>query len=180
MSYFAWNSYVRIFQERSYEAMMATPAELEDVVAGEVAWGATRATVGGVVMLAVLLAFGLLQSWWALLIPPLALLGGLMFTALGLAYTVGRRHMDQLTFMFSLGVTPMYLFSGVFFPLDGLPGWVQAAAWLSPLFHLVEVVRGLALGDAGAWMLVHVGVMAVITAAFWGLPSRVLRRRLRA
>ena len=175
----AWNSYVRIFVERSYDAMMTTPAELEDVVAGEVAWGATRAVVSSLVMLAVLLAFGLLRSWWALLIPALALLGGVMFTTLGLAYTVGRKHMDQLTFLFTLGITPMYLFSGVFFPLDGLPGWVGTLAWASPLFHLVEVVRGLALGNAGAWMLVHVGWMAGLTLLVWGLPSRVLRRRLR-
>jgi lipooligosaccharide transport system permease protein len=175
----AWNSYVRIFVERSYEAMMTTPAELEDVVAGEIAWGATRSVVSSLVMLAVLLGFGLLRSWWALLIPAVALLAGLMFTTLGLSYTVGRKHMDQLTFLFTLGITPMYLFSGVFFPLDDLPAWAQGAAWLSPLFHVVEVVRGLALGHVGAWMLVHVAVLLGITAAFWGLPSRVLRRRLR-
>jgi lipooligosaccharide transport system permease protein len=175
----AWNSYVRIFVERSYDAMMTTPAELEDVVAGEVAWGATRALVSCIVMLAVLVAFGLVGSWWALLIPVLAVLGGVMFTTLGLAYTVGRKHMDQLTFMFTLGITPMYLFSGIFFPLAGLPAWAQAAAWLSPLFHLVEVVRGLSLGAVGPWMLVHLGWMAALTLLVWGVPSLVLRRRLR-
>jgi lipooligosaccharide transport system permease protein len=175
----AWNSYVRIFVERSYDAMMTTPAELEDVVAGEVAWGATRALVSCIVMLAVLFAFGLVDSWWALLIPVLAVLGGVMFTTLGLAYTVGRKHMDQLTFLFTLGITPMYLFSGIFFPLAGLPAWAQAAAWLSPLFHLVEVVRGLSLGAVGPWMLVHLGWMAALTLLVWGVPSLVLRRRLR-
>lgn len=175
----AWNSYVRIFVERSYEAMMTTPAELEDVVAGEIAWGATRSVVSSVVMLGVLLAFGLLRSWWALLVPLVALLGGLMFTTLGLAYTVGRKHMDQLTFLFTLGITPMYLFSGVFFPLDGFPAWAEGLAWLSPLYHVVEVVRGLTLGDVGAWMLLHVAILAAITLAFWSVPTRVLRRRLR-
>ena len=176
----AWNSYVRIFMERSYEAMMATPAELEDVVAGEVAWAATRSFVYSLVMLVVLAAFGLIRSPTALLIPLVAILGGAMFMVLGLAYTVTRKHMDQLTFLFTLGITPMFLFSGVFFPLDGLPAWVQWAAQVSPLYHLVEVVRPLALGTFAAADLLHVAWMLALLLAAWGLPSRVLRRKLRS
>jgi len=176
----AWNSYVRIFHERSYEAMMTTPADLEDVVAGEIAWGATRSLIYSIVMLAVLTAFGLIRSPLALLVPLVAFLGGMMFMVLGLTYTVRLKHMDQLTFLFTLGVTPMFLFSGVFFPLAGLPAWVQTVAWASPLFHLVEVVRALALGTVGTLTLVHLGWMIGVTLALWGLPSLVLRRRLRS
>lgn len=176
----AWNSYVRIFHERSYEAMMTTPADLEDVVAGEIAWGATRSLIYSIVMLAVLTAFGLIRSPLALLVPLVAFLGGTMFMVLGLTYTVRLKHMDQLTFLFTLGVTPMFLFSGVFFPLAGLPAWVQTVAWASPLFHLVEVVRALALGTVGTLTLVHLGWMIGVTLALWGLPSLVLRRRLRS
>ena len=175
----AWNSYVRIFVERSYESMMATPAELEDVVAGEALWGATRAGIYSVVMLVVLAAFGLVASWWALLIPPVAFLAGLMFFVLGVSYTVRCKHMDQLTFLFTLGVTPMFLFSGIFFPLDGLPAAVQAVAWLSPLFHLVATVRGLAFGAVGLDTLGHFGWMLAALLLFWGLPSLMLRRKLR-
>lgn len=176
----AWNSYVRIFHERSYEAMMTTPANLEDVVAGEVAWGATRSLIYSVVMLGVLAAFGLVRSPWALLVPLVAFLGGTMFMVLGLAYTVRLKHMDQITFLFTLGVTPMFLFSGVFFPLAGLPSWVQTVAWLSPLYHLVETVRALALGAISLDILVHVGWMLGVSLALWGLPALVLRRRLRS
>jgi lipooligosaccharide transport system permease protein len=175
----AWNSYVRMFVERSYESMMATPAELEDVLAGEMAWGATRAFLYSIVMLLVLRAFGLVHSWWALLVPPVAVLAGFMFMAVGLSYTVRTRHMDQLTFFFTLGVTPMFLFSGIFFPLSGLPTAVQAVAWFSPLYHLVEVTRGLALGQVGVGLLGHVAWMLVVTALAWALPATVLRRRLR-
>lgn len=175
----AWNSYVRIFHERSYEAMMTTPADLEDVVAGEIAWGATRALIYSVVMLGVLAAFGLIRSPLALLIPLVAFLGGTMFMVVGLTYTVRVKHMDQLTFLFTLGVTPMFLFSGIFFPLAGLPAWVQTVAWASPLFHLVEVVRALAIGSVGAITAVHLAWMVGITLLLWGLPSLVLRRRLR-
>lgn len=175
----AWNSYVRIFVEHAYDGMMTTPAELEDVVAGEIAWAATRSLISSVVMLAVLGLFGLLRSPLFLLVPLVAVLGGVMFTVLGLSYTVRLRYMDQLTFMFTLGITPMYLFSGIFFPLDNMPAWLQAAAWVSPLFHLVEVVRALILG-APSWLtLAHLGWIVALTALVWGLPSRVLRRRLR-
>lgn len=174
----AWNSYVRMFVERSYESMMATPAELEDVLAGEFAWGATRAFLYSIVMLIVLRAFGLVHSWWALLIPPIAILAGLMFMAIGLSYTVRCRHMDQLTFFFTLGVTPMFLFSGIFFPLTGLPTPIQVVAWFSPLYHLVEVTRGLALGEVSIGLAGHFAWMVVVTALVWGLPALVLRKRL--
>lgn len=174
----AWNSYVRMFVERSYESMMATPAELEDVVAGEYAWGATRAFLYSIVMLVVLRLFGLVHSWWALLIPPVAVLAGFLFMAVGLTYTVRCRHMDHLTFFFTLGVTPMFLFSGIFFPLDALPLAVRVVAWFSPLYHLVEVTRGLALGDVGWPILGNVLWMAVVLALAWSLPAMTLRRRL--
>lgn len=174
----AWNSYVRIFVERSYDGMMTTPAELEDVVAGEVMWAATRSLISSSVMLVVLALFGLLRSPLFLLVPFVAAAGGVMFTVLGLSYTVRLRHMDQLTFMFSLGITPMYLFSGIFFPLDAMPAWLQAAAWISPLYHVVEVVRALILGTPSWMTLVHFAWMLGLIALFWGLPSKVLRRRL--
>ncbi|MFA5860897.1 MAG: ABC transporter permease [Candidatus Thermoplasmatota archaeon] len=174
----AWNSYVRMFVERSYESMMATPAELEDVLAGEFAWGATRAFLYSIVMLLVLRAFGLVHSWYALLIPPIAVLAGFMFMAIGLSYTVRCRHMDQLTFFFTLGVTPMFLFSAIFFPLSGLPVPVQVVAWFSPLYHLVEVTRGLALGEAGFALFGHFAWMLVVTVLVWGLPALALRKRL--
>ncbi|HUR69721.1 MAG TPA: ABC transporter permease [Candidatus Thermoplasmatota archaeon] len=176
----AWNSYVRIYHERSYDAMMTTPAELEDVVGGEVAWGATRACIYSIVMLGVLAAFGLVRSPWALLVPVVAFLGGAMFMVLGLAYTVRVKHMDQLTFLFTLGVTPMFLFSGVFFPLAGLPAWVQVVAWVSPLYHLVEIVRALALGAIDVALAGHAAWMLVAVVALWGLPVSVLRRKLRS
>jgi lipooligosaccharide transport system permease protein len=175
----AWNSYVRMFVERSYESMMATPAELEDVLAGEFAWGATRAFLYSVVMLVVLRAFGLVHSWWALLVPLVAILAGFMFMAVGLTYTVRCRHMDQLTFFFTLGVTPMFLFSGIFFPLTALPPAVQTIAWFSPLYRLVEVVRALSFGAPGLATLGHVAWMLVVTALVWGLPAMMLAKRLR-
>jgi lipooligosaccharide transport system permease protein len=176
----AWNSYARIYLERSYDAMMTTPAELEDVIAGEVIWGATRSCIYSIVMLGVLAAFGLVRSPWAILIPFVAFLAGMMFMVLGLTYTVRVKHMDQLTFLFTLGVTPMFLFSGVFFPLSGLPTWVQTVAWFSPLYHVVELMRGLALGIEGPSLGGHAIWMLIAAFLTWGAPSLSLRKKLRA
>ncbi|HVL49215.1 MAG TPA: ABC transporter permease [Candidatus Thermoplasmatota archaeon] len=174
----AWNAYVRIHIERTYEAMMTTPAALEDVVVGEIAWATTRAVIYAAVMLVVLLALGLVRSPWALLVPAIAALGGATFAVLGLTYTVLVKHMEQLTFYFTLVVTPMFLFSGVFFPLDELPAFAQVVAQFSPLYHLVEVVRALVLGTVHAGLFVHTAVLAGVVVALGFLPVRLLRRKL--
>ena len=111
--------------------------------------------------------------------PFVALLAGCLFMILGLSYTVRRTNMEQLTFFFTLGVTPMFLFSGVFFPLDGLPPLVRGVAWLSPLYHLVEVVRALTLGRVGLATAGHVAWMLAVLALAWGIPGLALRKRLR-
>ncbi|MHB8604330.1 MAG: ABC transporter permease [Thermoplasmatota archaeon] len=174
----AWNSYVRIHHERSYEAMMSTPATLEDVVAGEIAWAMTRSAIYATVMLVVLAALRLVASPWALLIPLVALAGGAIFAVVGLAYTSLVKHMDQLTFYFTLFTTPMFLFSGIFFPVDTLPLPLRALAYATPLYHLVAVTRALILGGVGLATVGHLAVLLVAAAALFPLPVVVLRKKL--
>lgn len=174
----AWNSYIRIHTDRSYEAMLATPTTLHDVVAGELAWATTRAMTYAAIILAVVIAFGLVESPWALLTPLAALAGGLLVAILGLAYTALVRHVDQLTFWFTLFMTPQYLFSGIFFPLDGLPRWVTVAAQFLPLHHLVEVNRDLVLGTLSWTTAAHAGVLVVACVVLFPLPARLIRRHL--
>lgn len=174
----AWNSYVRMYVERSYEAMMSTPATVEDVVAGELLWAATRSVLYASVMLVVLFALGLLHSPWALAIPLVALPGGLLFASVGLTYTALVRHMDHLTFYFTLFVTPLFLFSGIFFPLDRLPAWAQAAAWATPLYHLVEIARGLSLGVFGGAFAAHLAILLAGGLLLYAVPVAIVRRRL--
>lgn len=174
----AWNSFVRIHIERAYDAMMSTPAALEDVVVGEIWWATTRSVIYASVMMLVLLALGLVSSWWALLVPLVALLGGLAFGFIGLSYTSLVKHMDHLTFYFTLFVTPMFLFSGIFFPISGLPRAAQIVAGFTPLYHLVEVTRGLILGTVGAHTLWSVAALVGFVIVFFPVPILVLRRKL--
>jgi lipooligosaccharide transport system permease protein len=174
----SWNSYMRIHTERVYAAMLSTPANAEDIVAGELLWAATRAAIYAVVMLLVMLAFGLIRSPLALLAPPVAALGGLLFAVLGLSYTALVKHMDQLVFWFTLFITPMFLLSGVFFPLERLPGWVQGIAWFLPLHHVVEIVRALVLGTPGWGTLGHLAWLGAVLGLAFPLPTALLRRKL--
>jgi lipooligosaccharide transport system permease protein len=173
-----YNVYIRMNETRLYDAVLATPVEVADLVAGDLAWAASRAAVYGTSFLVIVTAFGLVDSWWALLIPPLLLIGGLCFSAIGYTFTSLIPKIDLYSYYFTLGITPMFLFSGIFFPFDKLPGWVEVVAWMTPLYHLVEVTRGLATGPDGLQILLHTGWLAVVSVALFWIPVRALRARL--
>ena len=174
-----WNTFYKMAESRQYDAVLATPVEPEDLVLGELLWAATRALVYGTVFLLVVVLLGLVSSPWVVAMPPFLLLGGACFAACGLAYTSLIPKMDYYTFYFTLFVTPMFVFGGIFYPYDRLPDWAQAAAWLTPLYHLVNIARDLATGPEvlavagdGVWLLV------VTVVLFFAVPARVMRRRL--
>ena len=174
-----YNVYLKMNENRLYDAILATPIEVQDLAAGDIAWGATRSTVYGTTFLGVVTAFGLVDSWWALAMPLAAFLGGLCFSVLGYTFTALIPKIDLYSYYFTLGITPMFLFSGIFFPFERLPGWVEVAAWFTPLYHLVEVTRGLATGP-GPDVLIHAAVLLVVSALLFVIPVRALRNRLLA
>jgi lipooligosaccharide transport system permease protein len=151
---------------------------VQDLVAGDLAWSASRATVYGIVVLAVVAIFGLISSWWALLIPFFVVLGGLCFSVIGYTFTALIPKIDFYSYFFTLGITPMFLFSGIFFPFNQLPDWVGVVAWFLPLYHLVEITRGLATGPE-FWSIVgNATWLAVVSAALFTIPVRALRKKL--
>jgi lipooligosaccharide transport system permease protein len=174
-----YNVYLKMNENRLYDAILATPIEVQDLAAGDIAWGATRSAVYGTTFLGVVTAFGLVDSWWALAIPIAVFLGGLCFSVLGYTFTALIPKIDLYSYYFTLGITPMFLFSGIFFPFERLPGWVEVAAWFTPLYHLVEVTRGLATGP-GPEVLLHAAVLLVVSALLFVIPVRALRNRLLA
>ena len=174
-----WNTFYRMAESRQYDAVLATPVEPEDLVLGELLWAATRAFVYGTVFMVVVCALGLVSSWWVLALPPFLLLGGACFAACGLAYTSLIPKMDYFTFYFTLFVTPMFLFGGIFYPYVRLPDWAQAAAWLTPLYHLVNIARDLATGPEAAAVAANAAwLLAVTVVLFFAVPARAMRRRL--
>lgn len=173
-----YNVYLRMNETRLYDAVLATPVEVADLVAGDLAWSATRAAVYGTSFLAIVTAFGLVTSPWAILIPALVFLGGLAFSVLGYTFTSLIPKIDLYSYYFTLVITPMFLFSGIFFPFDRLPDWVEVAAWFTPLYHLVEITRGMATGPEGLQVLIHAAWLAAASALLFAIPVRAVRARL--
>ena len=173
-----YNAFVRINIRRVYEAVVTTPLSVGDVVVGEYLWATTRAVIYGSVFLVVMAAFGLVGSWWALLVPVVFVAGGLCFAVIGMAYTSFASSIEHFNIFFTGILTPMFLFGGIFFPFDDLPTWAQVIGWCLPLSHLVEATRDLVLGDVGWFTLLHVGALVAITAALFSFPMRRLTRKL--
>ena len=173
-----YNVYLRMNETRLYDAVLATPVEVQDLAAGDLVWSASRAMVYGTVFLVIVAAFGLISSPWAILIPPLVLLGGLCFSVIAYTFTALIPKIDMYSYFFTLGITPMFLFSGIFFPFSQLPGWVEVVAWFLPLYHLVEITRGMATGPDGLQILIHSAWLLAVSAALFPIPVRALRARL--
>ncbi|HSO30829.1 MAG TPA: ABC transporter permease [Candidatus Sulfomarinibacteraceae bacterium] len=168
---------------RVFHAMHATPISPRAVALGNLLWIAFRLALVAAIFVAVAAAFGALTSPLAVFAIPTAVLTGLAFAGPMGAYMATQRTPDSFSAIFRWLITPLYLFSGTFFPISSLPGALQPIAWLSPLWHGVELTRGFALGTVGTDPLaavVHIVVLGGIGLGGAVLFERNLRRRLAA
>jgi lipooligosaccharide transport system permease protein len=173
-----YSAFARMHVQRTWEGIMNAPVGLDDVVAGECLWAATKAALSGTAILGVIALLGYVDGPLALWALPAIFLTGLCFAALGLIVTALAPSYDFFMYYFTLFITPMTLLCGVFFPVDQLPAMVQTiGAWL-PLSHAVELIRPLAFGRLPADIASHVGALLATTAiAFW-IATALVRRRL--
>ena len=173
-----YNTFVRMYYQRTFDAIITTPLSLEDVMAGELLWGASKATIGVTAMMGVISLFGLIQYPAALVIIPFSFLAGLFFAGLGLCFTALVPQIDTFNLPTFLLVIPMSLFCGTFFPLELLPGWVQALAQALPLTHVVDVMREACLGRLPADLLADLLYLAVGAPPMAFLGILLMKRRL--
>ena len=173
-----FEAYDRLNENGIYQAMIAAPLSAAQIVGGEMLWECWRSLLYGSVFFVVLLALGLVHSWWSLLLPLPLVAAGLLFAAPGLLVATYARNHEQLFYYFSLVITPMFLFSGVFFPLTHMPVLVRDVILATPLVHVVTIVRALVLGNVSRGLFVDaawvVGYLLLLTL----LPTRALARRL--
>lgn len=141
-----YGAFVRMYYQRIFQAMAMTPITLSEVLWGELIWDATKAAVAAEVVALIGAATGNLRPWSPLTLLPLCAASGLLFSAMGLTAAAYSKTIEELSFPQLLVVMPMFLFCGVFFPVDTLPGPVQAAAWVLPLTSVGSLARTLALG----------------------------------
>lgn len=171
-------SFVRMYYQKTFDAMLATPLSLPEVITGEILWGATKSVIGTTIMLVVISAFGLIRYPQGLLVIPVALLGGIAFGATAMLFTSVVPNIETFNLPIFLFITPMFLFSGTFFPLENLPPWAAKLALALPLTHLVRLVRELCLGRMDGEALVSAGYLLLFGAFFLPLALRRMATRL--
>lgn len=167
--------------DKTYDAVLATPTAVGDLLAGQLLYVAFRVTTSAALFLAVLSLFGAAQSPLVLLALPAALLTGLAFAAPVTAVSATIENDSGFAALNRFLIIPMFLFSGTFFPVSQLPAFFEWVAYLTPLWHGVSLTRGLALGDLDPAMgFVHVGYLALWVIGGVLLARRAYRRRLLA
>ena len=173
-----YSSFSRMHVQRTWDAILNAPLDLDDVVLAEIVWSASKATLSGVAVLLVASLLGLTQSWLALWVIPLALAVGLCFASLGLVMTALSPSYDFFMYYFTLAITPMMLLCGVFFPLDQLPQALQGVASVLPLTHAVALARPLMNDAYPSAIAGHLTVIGLYGVFGFYLSLVLTRRRL--
>jgi len=173
-----YGAYFRMEYRKTYDAIMATPLSIEDIVTGEILWGATRSIITATIILAVSLGFGLLDSWWAIAIPIAAFIIGFLFSCLAIIFVSVASSVYSFNYYFTLFIAPMTFFSGAFFPLDNLPAAIGDISPFLPLTHAVTLMRALVTGEFTGGTLGSTVILIAATAVFFFIATLVMRRRV--
>lgn len=161
-----------------YPAMITAPLSVDDIVAGALLWQATRAVLYGSIFLAIIAIFHLVHSWTVILALPVLFLSGILFAAPAMCVGALAKVEEQTFYYLTLVVTPMYMFSGIFFPVTRLPAGIRGAIWFSPLYHAANLTRSLVLGRLSSALWGDLLWLIVVTAALVLIPSRLIARKL--
>jgi lipooligosaccharide transport system permease protein len=182
-----YGSFVRMYYQRTFDAVIATPINVEEVIAGELLWGATRAMFNSAIVLAVVAVFGLISAPWFLAVLPVAFFGGLLFASLGMCFTALAPNIDFFNYPTFLLITPMFLISNTFIPLASFPSPLQTIALaVLPLTHVADLSRVLVVGKIETLgglgpesvLLLAVFWIAIVTLLFFVLSIYLMKRRL--
>lgn len=171
-------SFVRMYYQKTFDGILATPISTEEVIIAEIVWAASKATAAATIMVLVLGTFGFVHLPQGLFILPLAFIGGLAFASAGMFFTSIIPTIDMFNLPIFLFISPMFLFSGTFFPVSNLPTWAQPFAMAFPLHHLVELFRTFCAGthETPTWIsLIYLPTFLLVFAL---LALVMMKRRL--
>ncbi len=175
----AWPVMGKIQWDKQYVAAMNTPIGVQDLLFGELLWISFRAALLSALFLAVIVALGAAASPWIVLAVPVAVLTALAFAAPMIAFAATQTGDGGFTLFFRFGVTPLFLFSGTYFPVEQLPVFLQPLAWVTPLYHGVAAARSLATGQVDpVGLIVHLGVLCAFVGVGIAFARGTFRRRL--
>lgn len=170
--------YTRMGPQQTYSSLLAAPLDVDDIVAGEMLWCATKGTLSSSAILLVAALLGAISHWQALLCIPLFFLTGLCFAGPAIMVASFSRSYDFFNYYITLALTPMFIFCGVFYPIATLPETARELVGLLPLSHAIALIRPLAIGQEPADIALHLGVLSgcALVSFYWAVT--LMRRRL--
>ena len=164
--------------QQTYEAILATPAEVDDIVIGELLWCATKSLFSGTAILVVAALLGAVNDWTAVFALPVIFLTGLCFAAPGLIITALARGYEYFNFYMTLAMTPMFILCGVFYPTNTLPLPMQSVVQFLPLTHAVQIIRPIVVGEPITNLGLHLGTLGLFGLVTAWVATILIRRRL--
>lgn len=172
-----YGTFVRMTYQKTFDAILATPVNIYDLVAGELMWGAAKSVIYGTIIMIVISALGLVDSAVIVAVLPVLFISGLIFAEISMIFVAIVPGIDSFNYFYTLFMTPMFLFSGIFFPLDNLPPLVSRIAFFTPLYHMVNVCRSFSQGQVAAagWNILWLVVVALMLAPY---PFRLMKKRI--
>lgn len=172
-----YGTYIRMTYQKTFDAILATPINLDDLIAGELMWGATKSVIYGTTIIIVISIFGLVDSVLITFVIPVLFITGLIFSEISVIFTAIIPGIDSFNYFYTLFMTPMFLFSGIFFPLDNLPSVISKIAFFTPLYHLVNICRSFAIGKISTVLddLLWIFIVVILLAPY---PFRLMKRRI--
>jgi lipooligosaccharide transport system permease protein len=168
----------KIVWRKSYDAMLATPLRVTDLFLGELGWIGIMLSLQAALFFLVMTTFGIPESPLAIFAVPSAVLLGLAFSSLTMAWTATLENDEPYNWLFRFVITPLFLLSGTFFPIDSLPGWAVAIANVTPLYHGIELVRQVTIYDVAGETVWHLAYLMVLLGLGIAIGIRAFTRRL--
>lgn len=170
--------YTRMVPQKTYSAILSSPIEVDDIMAGELLWCATKATFSGIAIIVVATLMGAVESWAAVFVIPIVFLSALCFTGPAIVIATMAPGYDYFNYYFTLGVTPMFVLCGVFYPVSTLPDALQFIVQLLPLTHAIDLIRPLVAGREMENVILHMSVLAIYAVLFYYLAVVMVRKRM--
>ena len=141
-----FGTFTRYHEQKTFDGILCTPIQLDEIIAAEVVYAGTHGLLSATIIGVIFTLFGLIHTPLAILIIPLGFLTGVAFSSLSLIGAAIAKNYSFFSYYFTIGITPMFLLSGIFFPLNQLPEWASKIAWFTPLYHAVLISRELYQG----------------------------------
>jgi lipooligosaccharide transport system permease protein len=175
-----YSAFSRMQMQKTWDGIMNAPVGLDDIVLAETLWAAFKAVFTASVIMVIMLLLGIGHHWTLVLAWPVLLLVGITFSCVAMIFTALAKGYDFFTYYFTLFLTPMMFLSGVFFPREQLPGWVQAIAQWLPLGAAIDIVRPLFMGQIPAAPWRNLGILLVTTVLSFWIAMALMRKRFKA